>query len=66
MAWTWQIDAYVNRLRNPAKRAYAEKYVTFLLSQRYGAPVPEPERGALSVMGAQAVRLRLAELMEVR
>jgi len=50
---------YVELLRNPAKRAYAEAY------GRYMAGVGldhEPDRGILSVMAAQAVRMNWIEL----
>jgi hypothetical protein len=46
---------YVRRIKNPDKRAYADQYLQYLLGQ----VKPEPERGALSVMAAQAVRLQL-------
>jgi hypothetical protein len=51
--------AYVDSLRNPAKRAYAERYMLQVV--RNG--LPEPDRGSLSYMGAQAVALRLGAIM---
>lgn len=50
--------AYIAAIRNPAKKAYAEAWARYM--QRGGA---EPDRGGLSVMAAQAVRMWLAELM---
>jgi hypothetical protein len=48
---------YVGRIRNPKKRAYALSYLRFL-----NGLGPEPDRGQLSYMAAQAVRIELAQL----
>ena len=58
---TWILEArkYAARIRNAAKRGYADAYIAHLLGD-----APEPHRGALSFMGAQAVRHRLAEIRE--
>jgi hypothetical protein len=53
--------AWMRRIRNLAKRDYAERYLGWTL----GIYKAEPERPAsLSYMAAQAVRLRLSELLE--
>ncbi len=49
--------AYLRSIRSPAKKAYAKAYATFL---EVGGT--EPERGTLSYMGAQAVRMHLSDL----
>ena len=52
---------YIKRIRNAAKREYATKYLTWLNSGRLG---PEPNRGELGGMAAQAVMLDLLDLQE--
>lgn len=55
-----QAYTYANRLRNKAKRQYANAYISWL---RNGAVGYEPERPrSLSAMGAQAVRLELRDM----
>lgn len=49
---------YLNLIKNADKRRYGFAYVAWMHG---GAVGIEPERGRLSVMGAQAVRQRLAE-----
>jgi len=50
---------YVRKIRNDAKREYAERYLRYRLGL-----AAEPESPAnLSVMGAQAVRISLAEIL---
>ena len=49
---------YLNLIRNGDKRRYGFAYVAYMQN---GASGLEPERGRLSVMGAQAVRHRIAE-----
>ena len=50
-------ERYVSSLRTPAKRRYAELYLSWLLR---GAPRDEePDRGPLSYMVAQAVEMNL-------
>ena len=51
---------YLNLMRNAAKRRYGFLYLAWL---RNGAVGREPERGKLSVMGAQAVRMGLHEIL---
>ena len=50
---------YARSCRNRDKRAYAEAFTRYLL----GETDIEPDRGALSYMGAQAVRLTLRDLV---
>lgn len=52
-------NRYANLIRNKAKRTYAFAYIGWL---RNGAEGLEPERGTLSVMGAQAVRMQIAAM----
>lgn len=51
-----QAYKYANLIRNKVKREYANAYIAWL---RNGAEGLEPERGKLSVMGAQAVRMNV-------
>ena len=51
---------YVRGIRNKAKRDYAERYLAWLLNGEEG---PEPDSTGLSYMGAQAVRLTLAQAL---
>ena len=50
---------YVRSIRNTAKQGYAYKC---LYALQTGNDLPE-ERGALSVMGAQAVRMNLRDIL---
>ena len=52
------LAAYLRSLRNPAKLAYARAVVS------YGPESKQAEalRGTLSYMGAQAVRMRVADI----
>jgi len=52
---------YIEKIRNPVKREYAKQYWLFLKGQ-----VAQPEYSGLSYMAAQAVRLRLSELMATK
>jgi hypothetical protein len=52
------VESYIRALRNEAKRRYARAYVAWLYDGG-----KEPDRGTLSVMGAQAVRLRVREYL---
>jgi hypothetical protein len=55
----WRIrDRYVRAIRNADKQHYASLYWSWLASGRVG---PEPNRGPLSFIAAQAVRSRFAE-----
>lgn len=49
-------DRYVRRIRNAEKKRYA---VAFLAWVRSGERGPEPDKGTLSYMGAQSVRIAL-------
>ena len=51
-----EAEAYINRIRNFRKRAYARAFWAWL---HIGFSGPEPEPGQLSYMAAQAVRMRL-------
>ena len=55
-----RLNAYLNRLRSPLKRAYAEQYAEWFASN---SDQPEPTRGALSYMAAQGVRLDVDEII---
>jgi hypothetical protein len=47
-------EAYARRIRNPLKRAYAAAWI----AHRFDG-APEPDRGSLSYMAAQGVRLTI-------
>jgi hypothetical protein len=51
-------ESYINSIKNSAKKEYAKKYSAWVLGGRKGS---EPDRGELSVMGAQAVRMNIDE-----
>ena len=51
----WQ--AYIRRIRNPQKRAYAEAWVRYCTQRLQEAPLP-----TCGYMAAQAVRLDLANM----
>lgn len=56
--------AYIRAIRSPAKRTYAYAYLAHLgktPAERFAAGDPEPQ--GLTYMAAQAVRLRLAEII---
>ena len=53
--------AYVSRIQHPGKKKYAELYLKWKLEDEKGE---EPDRGSLSVMGAQAVRMVLDEILQ--
>jgi len=53
------VAAYVAGIRNPVKRGYAERYVRYLT---HGGTAPS-DPDDLSYMAAQAVRIRLGELL---
>lgn len=54
-----KVEHYIKHIRNDAKREYAKAYAAYLLDGK-----PEPDRGTLGYMGAQAVRMNLAELIK--
>ena len=54
-------QAYVRKIRNASKRAYAETCLQWFVGGERG-DVPERPAG-LSVMGAQAARMRLREII---
>ena len=47
-------NRYANLIRNSQKRAYANRYIAWIVEGCVGL---EPERGRLSYMAAQSVRL---------
>jgi hypothetical protein len=49
------IDHYVRTMRKPAKKRYALAYWRFVK----GYTKVEPDRGELSYMGAQAIRIEI-------
>ena len=53
-------NRYLNLLRNKPKRAYGFAYLAWLKNHAVGH---EPEHPGLSVMGAQAVRMNLREIL---
>jgi hypothetical protein len=52
---------YLGAIRNPVKQAYGVQYFAFLR----GA-AEEPNDDGLSAMAAQAVRMQLAQILDVR
>jgi len=48
---------YTRCIRNKAKKLYARAYLDHLVSDK-----PEPDKGELGEMGAQAVRIELRRL----
>lgn len=56
--------AYVRSLRNRQKRAYALAYVRYRLGPPMNGPSAEPERGSLSFMAAQSVRMAVSEILK--
>ena len=52
--------AYIRAIRNPHKRAYAERYLRYLEVLEMGEECDEPQRlSKLGAMAAQAVRMNL-------
>lgn len=51
---------YAESIRNGAKRSYALAY----LHQTIRNGLPEPERGELSFMAAQAVRMQIRQIVQ--
>lgn len=51
---------YLNLIRNGEKRRYGFAYLAWLRNHAIGM---EPERGRLSCMAAQAVRMNLHEIL---
>ena len=54
-------ESYINRMRSAAKRIYAMDYWNYI-----ACPSPlylEPDRGELSYMAAQAVRMQLDSIL---
>ena len=56
------ISAYIRRIRNANKRAYALAYYSWLMRDPAHEEQDPPERGKLSYMAAQAVRMELVEM----
>lgn len=53
------VRSYIRKIKNANKQAYAEAFLGWLQSGAAGA---EPERGDLSYMAAQAVRINLIDM----
>jgi hypothetical protein len=53
------LNDYVKRIRNPYKKDYASEYAHFAIT---GGAEP-PDRGPLSYMAAQAVRMNIKEIV---
>lgn len=54
----WNVEKYINRIRNQKKKTYAQEYLEWL---RVGDDdAPDPPEG-LSYMAAQAVRMNVYE-----
>jgi len=53
-------NRYLNLIRNKAKRDYGWRYLDWI---RVGAVGMEPDKGKLSTMAAQAVRMQLHNLL---
>jgi len=51
---------YINAIKNPDKKLYAQLYYKFLLGDTY-----KPDSSGLSYMAAQGVRLRLSKTLGV-
>ena len=56
-----QAYRYLNLIRNADKRRYGFAYLAWLRNHAVGVEPEEPAR--LSYMGAQAVRLKLGEIL---
>ena len=52
---------YIDRIHSKPKREYAARYYQMVIRNGLDAPEPPAE---LTYMGAQAVRLKIAELMK--
>jgi hypothetical protein len=52
--------AYITNIKNSAKKAYAEEYITYLLDKSHNKQPPN-KPDALSYMAAQAVRMTLEQ-----
>ena len=55
----WTAQRYVNKIRNDAKREYAQAYMQWWLAGRIEGEEPQPRCG---VMAAQAVAMNIAEM----
>lgn len=62
---TYAMRHYVESIRNARKRAYAEAYAKWIYEDGRESNQPSPPSG-LSVMAAQAVRIRLDEIQRER
>jgi hypothetical protein len=52
---------YIAGIRSDTKKKYARTYLAYILNGRSGSC---PDRGALSAMAAQAVRMRLDQIFQ--
>jgi hypothetical protein len=57
---TMKAERYIRQLRSTDKRQYAVKYLAYLKAETAVAP----DRGGLSAMAAQSVRISLAMLQD--
>lgn len=55
-----QAYSYIRRIHSEKKRVYAAYYLNWC---RHGKRGSEPERGNLSAMAAQAVRLKIDDIL---
>lgn len=53
-----KIDRYISRIHNTGEKEYALAYLRFIC----GFSETEPDKGSLTSMGAQSVRLELHRL----
>lgn len=56
------LQAYTRSLSNPLKRAYTRVFRAWVMNGEQG---PEPDRGELGAMAAQAVRLTIYEILNL-
>lgn len=57
-----KVRAYVNKIRNPNKKAFAEQYLNWIEEGRQGVPPSRPKN--LSVMGEQSVRFGIDKILK--
>lgn len=54
---------YVRKIKNPNKRAYAERFLRYIESNFQKNLEPPPPKSYLSLMAEQAVRMRLTNIL---
>ncbi len=57
-----EVDRYIKKIHSTLKRVYAERYLEWVMAGRGRF---QPESPGLSVMAAQAVRMRINNYLEV-